>query len=828
MKQVTFAVEGMHCASCAQTVERKLNTLVGVETAVVSLPTNTASVTFDGAIVTFEDLQKAVKETGYNLIDPQEVAMTQPQQHQSFAIAGMSCASCAHTVEQAAAKLPQVTAAFVNVATQTLTVDWEDQGNSQAVLDAVKAAGYEATLVLSAQEQYRITARQRQAHLQALKQRLIQMTLLALPVLYIAMGPMIGLPLPSFMDPMIHPLTFSLIQGILASGVLILAKPLFETGFRTLLKGHPNMDSLVAIGTTAAYLQGIVVIFLMLTGQISSDSHPVLYFESAGVILTLITLGNYLEELTKGKTSRAIESLMDLTPDTGLRLNAQGQWEQVPIERIVPGDILQVKPGERIPLDGLVTQGQSTVDEAMLTGESLPVEKNIGDTVTGGSFNQTGAFQFEVSRVGAETTLSKIIKMVQDAQGSKAPIARLADLISAYFVPAVIGLAIVASLFWWLVMGKPVDFTLNILISVLIIACPCALGLATPTAMMVGTGNGAKMGILIKNGQALEELKNIDVILLDKTGTLTQGHPQVNHYHVSEAFEQEAVLGWLAAAEATSEHPLGQAIIAFAQDQGIELTQASQFQSVTGHGLEATVDGHQIQIGKQAYIATLVTIPQSWQDQAHTLAGQGQTPIFFAVDNRFAGMMGIGDPLKATSKEAIETMHRLGKKVMMVTGDNQVTAEAIADQVGLDQVFANVLPEEKVAVVEQVQAQGLKVLMVGDGINDAPALAKADIGMAIGSGSDIAIESAQVVLINDDLMDVNQAIHLSKATITNIKQNLFWAFAYNIIGIPFAMGVFYYFGGSLLNPMIAAAAMSLSSISVLLNALRLKNARIEK
>lgn len=817
----TYDIRGMHCASCAQTIETTLTSLQGVQEATVNFTTEQVTLSYDSSKISLKSLQKAVSNKGYKLIAPYET-IDEDYHYHAYKISGMSCASCAQRIEDAVRDLTSVKQASVNLATETLTVHWKHHFQANVIEDTIKKIGYTAELILNPQEQFAQKMKQKALMQKQERKHLWIMTLLTIPLVIIAMGPMIGLTLPSWIHPESSPISFTALQWFLTTILIWLSRDIFQRGIKTLFSGHPNMDSLVAIGTGAAYLQGFVtfVNLLISKNHVAGQEIP-LYFESAGVILTLITLGNYLENMAKGKTSKAIQSLMELAPETA-SVVTEGKTKQVPVTTIEPGDHVQVKPGERIPLDGVILEGTSSIDESMLTGESLPVEKSKGDDVTGGSFNNTGNFIFEVKAVGTDTTLSKIINMVQDAQGTKAPIARLADTISRYFVPTVIGIAILASLFWFLIMGKPLDFSLNIFVSVLIIACPCALGLATPTAMMVGIGNGAQKGILIKSGPALESLHNASTILFDKTGTITHGQPQVIHFNTHSSQQSSDLLSKIVAAENLSEHPLAKAIVTFGKKQSLNSPRVDAFDSITGKGIKARFDEDFLYIGKQDFIEQLVSIPPEAIQEASGYAQEGLSPIFIAENQTYAGYLIIGDHIKDESPEAINKLHQQNIQVMMVTGDHQQTAQAIAKKVHIDKVYSNILPQDKSKVVQKLQEQGHHVIMVGDGINDAPALAQADIGLAIGSGSDIAIESADVVLMHDNLFDVSNAIRLSRATIRNIKQNLFWAFIYNIIGISFAMGLFYLFNGPLLNPIIAAAAMSFSSISVLLNSLRLR------
>ncbi|MEA5146595.1 MAG: copper-translocating P-type ATPase, partial [Candidatus Limiplasma sp.] len=546
-----------------------------------------------------------------------------------------------------------------------------------------------------------------------------------------------------------------------------------------------------------------------------------LYFETAGVIITLILLGKSLEAVSKGRTSEAIKKLMGLAPKTATILH-DGEEREIPIEEVEIGDVVVVRPGGKIPVDGTVLEGHTAIDESMLTGESMPVDKQAGDTVYAASINTTGSVRFRADKVGDDTALAQIIRLVEDAQGSKAPIAQLADVVSGYFVPVVVGIALLAGIAWLLATGGDVKFALTIFISVLVIACPCALGLATPTAIMVGTGKGAEHGILVKSGEALETAHKINTIVFDKTGTLTEGKPTVTDTVSMDGLEPDALLRLAASAEQGSEHPLGQAIVTGAKAKSIALAEADTFEALTGRGIRAMIEGRQVLAGNAKLMADQGLSIAPWQTVADQLSGEGKTPMFIAVDGACAGVIAVADVVKPSSKEAIERLHRMGVQVAMITGDNRRTAEAIARQVGIDRVLAEVLPQDKASEVKQLQAEGRTVAMVGDGINDAPALVQADIGIAIGSGTDVAMESADVVLMRSDLLDVPTALELSKRTIRNIKQNLFWAFGYNVIGIPIAAGVLHLFGGPLLNPMFAAAAMSLSSVSVLTNALRLK------
>ena len=633
------------------------------------------------------------------------------------------------------------------------------------------------------------------------------------------MAEMVGLTLPTWLSHRGGGQLFVSLQLALTLPILWLGRSFFLTGFKHLIKGHPNMDSLVALGTSAAVAYSLYSSIQVWLG----DHHAAmsLYYESAGVILTLVTLGKYFEARSKGQTSAAIQALIKLAPQEAQVLR-DGQEVTLPLDQVQVGDLVRVRPGQKIPVDGRVVEGQSWVDESMLTGESLPVAKKVGDQVVGASLNQQGSLIVETDKIGQDTTLAQIIHLVQAAQGSKAPIAQLADRVSAVFVPVVMTLALVAGLAWYLIGGQSWAFALTITIAVLVIACPCALGLATPTAIMVGTGKGAEQGILIKSGTALEMAHQVNAVVLDKTGTLTQGQPQVTDVLPLTGWTSDQLLALAAAAEVNSEHPLGQAIVAGARERDLALPEVTDFQSLTGFGIQVRVDQVTYYLGNRRLMQEQGLDLGQAEEQAAALAAGGKTPIYVANEYELLGLIAVADPLKETSPEAVRRLKSMGLQVIMLTGDNAKTAQALAAEAGIDQVISDVLPADKAQVVADLQAKGLKVAMVGDGINDAPALAQADVGLAIGRGTDVAIESADMVLMGSDLTSVATAIKLSQATIRNIKENLFWAFAYNVLGIPVAMGVLHLFGGPLLNPMLAGAAMSFSSVSVIVNALRLR------
>lgn len=736
-----------------------------------------------------------------------------------YKLSGMTCAACAMTVEMAVKDLETVEDVSVNLATERLSLLPKAGFDSQQVLDAVAEAGYQAEekgkdKPSDVSEEAVIKAQK----LQKKKQELLILLITALPLLYISMGSMVGLPLPSFLDHMVHPLVFVLSQLLLTLPAVWIGRGFYQRGFRNLIKRHPNMDSLIAVGTSAAFLYSLYSVSQVFLGH-HAFVHQ-LYFESVAVIIALVLLGKYLESSAKGKTSQAIQSLLELVPSQATVIR-YGEAVTIDTEDIRVGDIIRIKPGERMPVDGLVTDGQTFVDESMMTGESVPIEKKVGDTITSATINQNGSIDYQATRVGSDTTLAQIVRLVEEAQGSKAPIAALADKISLYFVPIVLSLATLSALGWYFLDGESLSFSLSIFIAVLVIACPCALGLATPTAIMVGTGKGAENGILIKSGQALEAAYQLDTIVLDKTGTITVGKPSLTDLLPLSDFNRSDLLQLIASAEQHSEHPLAQAILEAAEEEGLDLLPVSHFEAMVGRGLSAQVEGRQLLVGNESLMKEKSIDSSAFQEQLLELSQDGKTAMFVAVDGQLAGILAVADEMKSSSLSAVQELQSMGLEVIMLTGDREETATAIAQKAGIQKVIAGVLPDGKAAAIKNLQEAGKKLAMVGDGINDAPALVQADVGIAIGSGADVAIESADVVLMHSDLQDVVKAIKLSQATIRNIKENLFWAFAYNTLGIPIAMGLLHLFGGPLLNPMLAGLAMSLSSVSVVANALRL-------
>jgi Cu+-exporting ATPase len=857
MQNETLAIRGMTCAACAGRIEKTVRKLEGVNTATVNLASEKLFVEYQSAqtLVTIKD---AVTKIGYQVVDKAQGSTV------TIPVGGMTCAACAQRVEKAIRKLEGVETVAVNLATEKATVVYNPQTvRIAAIKTAIEQAGYKALDFSKggAVDEDRI---RKEGEIRTLWTKFIVAVTFAVPLLYTAMAPMIkwvNLPFPKALSPMNFPLIYALTELLLVIPIIIAGYRFYTVGFKNLLHRSPNMDSLIAVGTTAATAYSLYNVWQITQGNFKAVD--ALYFETAGVIIALILLGKSLEAVSKGRTSEAIKKLMGLAPKTAIIIE-NGTEKEIPIDEVIPGDVIMVKPGAKIPVDGTVIEGRTAIDESMLTGESMPVDKHAGDKVYAATINSNGSIQFKAEKIGSDTALAQIIKLVEDAQGSKAPIAQMADIVSGYFVPIVCGIAVLAGVAWFVAAsaglvavpaGKPVlEFALTIFISVLVIACPCALGLATPTAIMVGTGKGAENGILIKGGEALETTHKIQTIVFDKTGTLTEGKPKVTDVIVrggslpprSSPLERasatplsgggapatpppltaEALLLQIAAsAERGSEHPLGQAVVQGAREQGLELFTASHFEALTGRGIEAEINGVKTLIGNRKLMDERGVALGELETDSDRLAGEGKTPVYAALDGEIAGIVAIADVVKPSSKAAIESLHKMGIEVAMITGDNKKTAAAIAKQVEIDRVLSEVLPQDKANEVRNLQTAGRKVAMVGDGINDAPALVQADIGIAIGSGTDVAIESADIVLMRSDLMDVPKAINLSKRTIRTIKQNLFWAFGYNVLGIPVAAGVLYLFGGPLLNPIFAAAAMSLSSVSVLTNALRLKRTR---
>ena len=741
-----------------------------------------------------------------------------------YTVTGMSCAACSARVEKAVSAVPGVTSCSVSLLTNSMGV--EGSATPDAVISAVQAAGYGASLKGAAQSVPSI-AEQEDAladhETPVLKRRLIASLGFLIVLMYFSMGHMMwGWPLPSFFDG--NHVAMGLIQMLLTIAVMVINQKFFINGFKSLFHGAPNMDTLVALGATASFGYSTYALFAMTGAQVRGDAAAVMsymhefYFESAAMILALITVGKMLEARSKGKTTDALKSLMKLAPQTATLLR-NGQEVTVPIAQVKRGDVFVVRPGENIPVDGVILEGESAVNESALTGESIPVDKAVGDSVSAATTNQSGFLRCEATRVGEDTTLSQIIKMVSDAAATKAPIAKVADRVSGVFVPTVITIAVITTAVW-LLCGKPIGFALARGISVLVISCPCALGLATPVAIMVGNGLGAKNGILFKTAVSLEETGKTEIVALDKTGTITKGEPRVTDVLPADGLTESALLALAAALEQRSEHPLARAVMLRAEENKLSVSEVSDFRALPGNGLTATLNDEELLGGSLSFISTKADVPQALRDKAEALAEEGKTPLLFARGGKLAGVIAVADVIKEDSPAAIAALRNMGIHVVMLTGDNEKTARAIGRQAGVDEVIAGVLPEGKESVIRSLQKQG-KVAMVGDGINDAPALTRADIGIAIGAGTDVAIDAADVVLMKSQLSDVPAAIRLSRATLRNIHENLFWAFFYNVIGIPLAAGVWIPIFGWTLNPMFGAAAMSLSSFCVVSNALRL-------
>ena len=823
LKKDTMKITGMTCASCAKAVERAVKKIDDNIEANVNIATEKLSVSYDESKVTSQDIQRAIEKAGYGVLE--EINLNQT----IIPISGMTCASCAKAVERSVGKLDGVQTVDVNFATEKASISYiPEKVKLSEIKEAIKKAGYEPRDAenKNAVDEDKI---RKEKEVKSLWIKFIVSAVFAVPLFYIAMGQMIKepfgpLPLPQIINPDINPLNFGLIQLFLTIPIVIAGYKFYTIGTKAILSKSPNMDSLIAIGTGAALSYSLYSLYLTFNGDMMAIHN--MYFESAGVIITLVLLGKFLESVAKGKTSEAIKKLMGLSPKTAIIIKDNKEIE-IPIEEVEVGDVIVVKPGSKIPVDGIVVEGHTSVDKSMLTGESIPVEKSVGSHVVGASINKNGTIKFKAEKVGSDTAISQIIKLVEDAQGSKAPIAKLADVISGYFVPIVFAIAVIVSIAWF-ISGKDIEFALSIFIAVLVIACPCALGLATPTAIMVGTGKGAENGILIKGGEALESTHKINTIVFDKTGTITEGKPVVTDIITDGDINKDELLKIAASAEKGSEHPLGEAIVKEGEKKNLGLYNIDKFVAIPGHGIEVEIESKGILLGNKKLMQDRKIALRKLEEISDKLAAEGKTPMYIAINNKIAGIIAVADIVKESSAKAIMKLHDMGIEVAMITGDNKKTADAIARQVGIDKVLAEVLPQDKSSEVKKLQSEGRFVAMVGDGINDAPALAQADIGMAIGSGTDVAMESADIVLMKSDLMDVPTAIKLSRSTMRNIKENLFWAFAYNVIGIPIAAGVLYLFGGPLLNPVIAALAMAFSSTSVLLNALRLKRFKADK
>lgn len=812
-KNLSIPVEGMTCASCVVHVEKAIARVPEVVGVKVNLATERAEVELSGPIDS-APIVEAVRNAGYQV----------PEVDVELAVKGMTCASCVGHVEKAVLAVPGVTRASVNLATEKASIRYHE---GLATLDdierAIRKAGYEPKRISSEQASEDRERAAREKELADLRLSLFAAGLLALPVFVLEMG--------SHLVPSIHHLVMStiglktswIIQFVLTTAVLFgPGLRFFRKGIPAIMRGTPDMNSLVTVGTGAAWSYSVVATFIP---SVLPAGTVHVYFEAAAVIVALILLGRFLEAKAKGRTSEAIKRLVGLQARTA-RVLRNGETLELAIADVLPGDTVLVRPGEKIPVDGEVTEGQSYVDESMITGEPLPVAKQAGSEVVGGTINKSGAFSFRATKIGSETMLAQIIRMVEQAQGAKLPIQAMVDKVTSWFVPAVMVAATLTFLIWLAFGPEPaLTFALVNAVAVLIIACPCAMGLATPTSIMVGTGRAAELGVLFRKGEALQSLRSVEVVALDKTGTLTMGRPYLTDFHTLPGFDADEVLALVAAVETQSEHPIAEAIVAAAKDRGLLGQTVTEFNASAGYGIEARVAGHKVHVGADRYMEKLGLGPAQFSEEAQRLGTEGKTPLYAAIDGQLAAIIAVADPIKDTTPAAIEALHRLGLKIAMITGDNRATAEAVARQLGIDEVIAEVLPDGKVDALKQLRQGGRMVAFVGDGINDAPALAEADVGLAIGTGTDIAIETADVVLMSGDLRGVVNAIALSQATIRNIKENLFWAFAYNAALIPVAAGVLYPAGGILLSPIFAAGAMAFSSVFVLSNALRLKRFR---
>ncbi len=819
IKEQSFNVSGMHCAACSSRIERVVSTLEGVESVSVNLATERMRCRYDDELVDDDKLVSTVSGAGFGL---------EPEQGEGeakeiiFSIQGMHCASCSSRIEKVLNQMEAVHEARVNLAAEKATVRFDQSRiGVRDLRSAIEKLGFTAQREAAGEGDFSRRRERVQDELERMQERLILMMTLTAALFYISMGEMVGLPLPTALEPMHHPFFFGLAQFILVVPIMLLGRSFYVNGFPALIRRAPTMDSLIAVGTGAAFVYscwGLIEIGLGIDVQ---QRVMDLYFESAGVLIALVYLGKYLEARSKHRTSDAIAQLVQLTPATTTLIEGDSQ-RTIATDEIQPGDLLLIRPGERIPVDGTVVQGSSTLDESMLTGESLPVDKKESDTVFGGTLNQSGVLRVEATQTGEDTVLARIIRMVEQAQGTKPSIASLADRISLYFVPIVMAIALLTGLSWYFIGGVEFTLALRFFIAVLVIACPCAMGLATPTSIMVGTGRGAQLGVLIKNGEALQTSEKITTVVFDKTGTLTRGEPAVNSFvNRHENLDDQSLLQLAASLEQSSEHPLAAAIVDFAKNEGVSLRQPQSVSLLEGAGIEGEVDGRSVLIGNERVLDRQnIELPEDIGAD-ESLKASGSTILYIVVDSLFGGYLAISDSLKDEAADQVARLRDMGLRVVMLTGDHPDAAHAIARQAGIDQVIARVLPGDKRDKIEELQKDGA-VAMVGDGINDAPALAQADVGIAMGSGTEIAMESGDIVLMSGRLGGVVTALSLSRAVMKNIRQNLFWAFGYNVLGIPIAAGLLYAFGGPALSPMLAGGAMALSSVSVVTNALRLR------
>ena len=800
-KQTALQITGMTCATCAGSIEKALSEKQGVSRADVNFPAEKATVEYDSSVTSEKDLVRAIEDAGYGVATGQVV----------MSIIGMTCATCAHTIDEVLNNIDGVISASVNFANEKATVRYNPETITIARLKkAISDAGYQAVPADDSTKDYEKEARERQNR--RLELLLIFSFLLAVPTFILSL---------SFITPFAPSTNNWILLALTTPVQLVVGWQFYIGAYKALRNRRANMDVLVVMGTSAAYIYSLLV--TILPGTFDGE----VYFDTAALIISIVLLGRYFEARAKGRTSEAIKKLMGLRPKTA-NIIVDGREVELPIEDVEVGHIVVVRPGEKVPVDGLVIEGTSAIDESMLTGESMPVDKKAGDQVSGATINRNGYLKFRATRVGKDTVLAQIIRLVEQAQGSKAPIQRLADSVAAVFVPAVMSVALLTFLVWYFAVGQPFIFAMTASISVLVIACPCAVGLATPTAIMVGTGKGAENGILIKSAEALEKAYRVRTIIFDKTGTLTKGKPGVTDIVATDGFDRDEVLRLAALAEKGSEHPVGEAIVDAAKKSGMELADPDFFEAFGGRGILARTDGKEVLLGNRTLMKENGVENHPFEGKMQELEGEGKTVMLMSVDKKPVGLIAVSDTPREYASEAIEQLHQMGIETVMITGDNRRTADAVARQVGVKKVMAEVLPEDKARAVLKLQKSGNGVAMVGDGINDAPALAQADVGIALGSGTDIAMESGDIVLVKDDLRDVVEAIKLSRYTIQKVKQNLFWAFFYNIIGIPIAAGILYPFFGFLLNPIIAAVAMGFSSISVVTNSLLMNRYQVQR
>ncbi len=822
MKKVQAQIKGMHCAACSGRIERVVGGMDGVASVSVNLATETMTLEYDQDSVSLTAVEEAIKGLGFEAVFP----VAPDLERLNLTLGGMHCAACSARIERVTGNMDGVDSASVNLAANTgLFVFDPTRVSRHDIRQAIADAGFTSEIQSETVSLFENRRREAEGRLAKQKQELVPAFLFALPLLIISMGHMWGMPLPDALNPEVLPLNFALAQLALTVPVIWSGRHFYTQGIPALLRGGPNMDSLVAMGTGAAFIYSLWNTVLIILGEGNAVMHAMdLYYESSAMLIAMISLGKYFEARSKIKTSDAIHALLQLAPDTATLLK-NGEQKTISVNEVEPGDVLLIKPGERIPVDGVVVEGRSSVDESMLTGEPMPVGKDVGDSVAGGTLNTHGAMTITAERVGQDTMLARIVKLVQEAQGSKAPIANLADTISFYFVPTVMGIALIAGLAWYF-SGAGFPFALRIFVAVMVIACPCAMGLATPVSIMVGTGRGAQLGVLIKSGRALQEAGDLDVVVFDKTGTLTHGRPEVADITMIRGTMARTEAVYLAAAaESQSEHPLAQAIVRYARQRDLDFPQPDSFEAIPGKGIKATIGYREVLIGNWTFMQehNIDFGEDTLGEQAVPhYESQGATVVYFASENKLNALFAIADEMRDETPEVVATLKEEGLIPVMLTGDNEANARVVAAQAGIDTVIAGVMPDRKAEEVIRLQKEGRTVAMIGDGINDAPALAQADIGIAMGNGIDVAVESGDVVLMKSDLRALLTSLQLSRATMGNIRQNLFWAFAFNSIGIPIAAGVLHVFGGPTLNPMIAGTAMAMSSVTVVSNALRLR------